>query len=252
MSTINLLPQGYTRRRIQHRASLVCIGLFGIVMLCVLGGVAASKNRISNTQIVLDRINADYLEATKKFEEMQELQQRKKELMNKAETTGSLLERIPRSTILAVVTNARTNGVCLKQFYLSTKRVMVAVTNDKVKAKSAKFAAKKKRKKGKGKKLEKAQQNVTLEILGWARTDIEVGQFINNLNQCPLINSVELAFSKQEEIDDILVRSFRVDIKINSAADAIEVAKAARATQDQPRGKSNVSTLFKKMLGVGS
>ncbi len=248
MSTINLLPQGYTRRRIQHRASLVCIGLFGIVMLCILGGVAASRHRIANTQLVLDRINADYLEATKKFEEMQELQQRKKELMNKAETTGSLLERIPRSTILAVVTNARTNGVCLKQFYLSTKRVMVAVTNDKVKAKSAKFAAKKK----KGKKLEKAQQNVTLEILGWARTDIEVGQFINKLNQCPLINSVELAFSKQEEIDDILVRSFRVDIKINSAADAIEVAKAARATQDHPRGKSNVSTLFKKMLGVGS
>ena len=249
MSTINLLPQGYVRRRIQHRASLVCIGLFGIVMLCVLGGVAASKNRISNTQIVLDRINADYMEATKKFEEMQELQQRKKELMSKAETTGSLLERIPRSTILAVVTNARTNGICLKQFYLSTKRVMVAVTNEKTK--SAKFAAKKKKRK-RGKRLEKAQQNVTLEILGWARTDIEVGQFISNLSKCPLINSVELAFSKQEEVDDILVRSFRVDIKINSAADATEVAKAVRATQDHSQGKSNISTLFKKVLGVGS
>ncbi len=252
MSTINLLPQGYVRGRIQHRASLVCIGLFGIVMLCVLGGVAASKHRISNTQIVLDRINTDYMEATKKFEEMQELQQRKKELINKAETTGSLLERIPRSTVLAVVTNARANGICLKQFYLSTKRVMVAVTNEKIKTKSAKFAGKKK-KRGKGKKLEKAQQNVTLSILGWARTDIEVGQFINNLNQCPLINSVQLAFSKQEEIDDILVRTFRVDIGINSAADAIVVAKAAIGrTQDKPRRKSNISTLFKKMVGVGS
>ena len=250
MSTINLLPQGYTKRRVQHRASLVCIGLFGIVMLSVIGGVMASKHRIANTQIVLDRINTDYLEATKKFEEMQQLQKRKIELISKAENTGALLERIPRSTLLAIITNARTNGVCLKRFYLSTKRVMVAVTNKKTKAKSAKFAAKKKKK---GKPAKKAQQNVSLELAGWARTDIEVGEFIFNLNECPLINSVELVFSKQEEIDDVLVRSFKLNIDLNSSGDAIDVARAAMGTtEDQPQEESSMTTMFQKLLGVGS
>ena len=250
MSTINLLPQGYARGRVQHRASLVCIGLFVIVMLSVLGGVMASKHRISNTQAVLDRINTDYMEATKKFEEMQKLQQRKKELLNKTEVTGSLLERIPRSTVLAVITNARTNGICLKQFYLSTKKVMVAPSKKNAKSKSAKFVAKSKKKK---KVAKIVKQKVTLAIKGWARTDIEVGQFINNLNQCPLINSVHLVYSKQETIDDAVVRSFSMDIEVNSTVDAIEVAKAAiGATQGHTEGKSDMSNMFENKVGVGS
>ena len=60
---------------------------------------------------------------------MQELEAVKRAMCKKAETTACLVERVPRSTLLGIVTNALPKGASLTKFILKTKTVVRAETD---------------------------------------------------------------------------------------------------------------------------
>jgi Tfp pilus assembly protein PilN len=223
---MNLLPNEYIQRKGAQRSNRVCLGLFVIVMVGVLAAAAASYRCQSNTQCVLDRVDEDYQQATAMMSELNQLQQQKQMMLEKARSTSTLLERIPRSYVLAVLTNSLPPNTSLLDVNLYPKRIVTPAAA--AAARDAKFASKT------GAAATSATQ-VFSEIIisGLADTDVAVARFIANLARSPLASSVDLVYSQEKTIeikdsrkvviDKPLVREFQVRVVLRGDLDVIDV-----------------------------
>ena len=232
MSMINLLPKDYIKRRQQRRANVLCLILFALVMAGVLGAGAVSERSIRHTEEVADRINTAYAQATRMIEQLNELEARKQGMLRKAAMTAKLLERAPRSTLLAIVTNALPRNASMTKFnlfqvYKVTKPPAVPRANSGAKTKFQKVAA------------EQAAQTTTIlrmEVVGLAGTDVDVASFIAKLARCPIIGSVDLAYSQQKVVDEIHVREFKVSMQLKPDVDVIDyVSEMGYASSESPK-----------------
>ncbi|HOD82356.1 MAG: hypothetical protein BWX88_00499 [Planctomycetes bacterium ADurb.Bin126] len=221
MSTINLLPTDYLANRARRRANALCLGMFLVVMSGVLGAALVSEQSARRTREVRDRIDASYADAAKNIAEMYQLDQQKKNMLRKAELTGSLVERVPRSTVLGVITNALPVDASLTKITMGTKRIVSLVNSSPVKGgkPATKFQA----------AAQQAAQvtatTVEMEIAGLARTDVDVARFIAALHRCRLMTSVDLVYSQEKMIQKVLMREFRVKLELLQNTDAIDVVK---------------------------
>lgn len=230
MSIINLLPEDYLHQRAQMRANVMCAMLFAVVMAGVGGAALVSEQSTRNTTKVRDQVNASYAEAAKLLGQMQQLEAQKRTMITKAETTASLLERVPRSYVLAVVTQALPETASLETFDL-TPRIQLTAT----KAPTSKFDAL-----AAAKPVPQAA-TVVAEVKGYASTDVEVARFIANLMRNPLLSNVDLVFSQEKKRlpEDMTVREFCVRMEIRPGVDVIDVlkdsAKGKLAKQQTPK-----------------
>ena len=203
MSTINLLPDDYLKRRRQRYANIMCLTLFVIVMLGVGMAYLISARSFNHTLEVAQRIDAEYAEAARKLEQMRQLEERKRELWDKANTTASLQERMPRSYILAALTNARPKDTSLTNISLRTSR-------PEVHAEATKFD-----KASKEIKVALVATRVVLTVTGLAGTDVQVAKYIANLAGNPLVHNVDLIYSQEIVIDEAtVVRQFQITVEL--------------------------------------
>lgn len=236
MSTMNLLPEDYIQRRRTRRSNLLCLGLFVLILAGVVTSILLSQRTCNNTQKVLDRVNGEFQEATKLIAQLQELEAQKRTMIQKAETTASLLERVPRSYLLAVVTQSLPQTATISNFELYPKRIIIPA--DRSRIKDAKFAAKAVK--------DDEMTIVQLQITGLAGTDVDVARFIASLSRHPLSSAVDLIYSQEKPIelkdadgnvtDKQIFREFQVRVDLRSDVDVIDVIKdpTAQAAIEEP------------------
>ncbi len=234
MSTINLLPENYLQRRFQSRANVICLILFVVVISGVICAAAVSKRSTARTLAIRDRVNASYAEAAKLISQMHKLEAQKVEMLRKAELTASLVERVPRSTLLAVVTNALPDGASLQTLGLQTQRLIKRAEP----AESGKQTGSKLKTKPRKTPSASDQTTVSLEITGLAATDVQVARFIANLARNPLTASVDLVYSEQKMVKDVTVREFQIRTVLKGQVDAIEFVRPAGT--DRREGQAHV------------
>ncbi|MDY6914163.1 MAG: PilN domain-containing protein [Planctomycetota bacterium] len=223
MSIVNLLPDDYIEQQRNSRANRMCLVLFLVVMTGVITAAIVSERSGQHTQEILDRIEADYTEAARRIEQMHRLQGQKHVMLHKAELTAALQERVPRSHLLAVITNARPQGTSLLKFALYPERTCNNNASSSKSEKNSKFAkAKNSRRAVKPKSV-----TMTMQVTGLAATDVEVARFIANLARNPLLLSVDLLYSQETVINDVPVREFQVELKLKRNVDAIDAFPAA-------------------------
>jgi Tfp pilus assembly protein PilN len=236
MSIINLLPEDYVKRRSQRRANKLCLVLFAAVMVGVGGAAAVSERSTRNTLAVAKRVDAAYADAAKMIEQLRELETRKQAMLHKAELTASLLERVPRSTLLAIVASALPRGASLTQLSLFPQNLVTRTepANKEVQAADSKFA--------KIQQQRAPTESVTIMVIeatGLAGTDVEVARFIANLVRCPLMKSVDLVYSQQKLVGTVPVREFQVKMELKPNVDVIDALRSARGRAPlQPLAKA--------------
>lgn len=225
MSIVNLLPEDYRKRRAQQRANLLCIALFTVVMVGVMGAAMVSEQSSEQTREVRQQVDAEFGRAAKLISQLQTLETQRSVLLKKASSTAALMERVPRSYLLGFITNARPEGVWIEKFSLETD---VSIGR-KAPARRAKARA-----------MQRAHfsptspvSSVTIKLMGGAFTDMEVAHFIAMLRDNPLVKSVELEFSRERKLGDGMVRSFKLVLKTYAGGDAME------ALQEEPSGESD-------------
>jgi len=230
MSIINLLPQDYIQRRSQARPNLICTILFAIVVAAIGGAALISERRTKSTRAVCDRVNASYQEAAKLIDEMHELEARRSEMLKKAETAAALMERLPRSYVLAMLTNALPDGASLTSTKLKVDPVVDRVAPAKAKTKHAMIAKARQTQKPSAPKLA-----VTLNLIGTATTDVQVARFIANLAKNPLTELVDLAYSRETKRGKENVREFSLIVRLKPNADALDgLPQSAQARGEAP------------------
>jgi len=219
MSFVNMLPEDYVARQAQRRANVVCLVLFVAVMTTVLAAAFVSQRSLQNTTEVWERVNNSYAEAGKLIQQMQSLQAVRQRMFKKANLTAGLLERVPRSYLLAMVTAALPEGGSLREFKLTTKRKQTRVVTAKTKKTQYGEAAAKRAAQAKS----DSDLEVTMTVRGLAATDLEVARFMANMARCPLMEAVEIAYSEQKKFMDVVVRDFEVVMRLKPNADVLGV-----------------------------
>jgi Tfp pilus assembly protein PilN len=211
-------------------------------MASVLAAAVVSQRSRDNTQAVLDRVDNEYLQAASMMTELGRLQAQKQLMLEKAKSTSALLERVPRSYLLALVTNSLPPKTSLLEVNLYPKQIIVPPDPTR----DAKFAAKS------GQKQESNSQIiVAMEIDGLADTDVGVARFIANLARCPLAESVDLIYSQEKTVEvknakgDVvakpLLRQFQVLLVVRNDMDVIDIIgkslAQAPAYEESPGGR---------------
>jgi hypothetical protein len=221
MSTINLLPDDYVQRRRQHRGNMICAVLFGVVIVSICGAAVVSERSTRRTREVSDRMSTAYADAAKLIDEVHQLEKQKANMLDKAKRSASLMERMPRSYLLAMVTNALPEGSSLKSVRMTIQTIADAEP-EKAKTKSAAVKA------AASPKAPKVA--VALSITGKAATDVQVARFIARMAAHPLTEVVDLSYSKEsKELQDKGAREFQLSVILKPDADVLDAIR-----QEQP------------------
>jgi hypothetical protein len=215
MANINFVPDDYVQGNESRRTNLVYLVLFAVVMTALGGSFVAIKLRqracSTNEKLVNERM-AEIREVINQFEQ---LQAKRREMMKTALTTAELLEPVPRSVLLASLTNSLPSGVSLVKLDLIQKqakkdsRTVPTTTGSKYQAAQSTIATAQD-KSGQADENPEKLLETHISIGGTAPSDLQVASYIERLTDTSLLGQVALVESKECKIEDNTFRQFKL------------------------------------------
>jgi hypothetical protein len=212
MVDVNFVPDDYAQSNESRRTNYIYLILFAVLMTALGGSFAAVKIRqracIANEELVNKRL-AEMQEAIKQFEE---LQAKRREMMKTALTTAELIEPVPRSILLASLTNNLPTGVSLSDLKLvqkQSKQPSSAAPTSKYQAAQAKGSSQDAQEAAAPVNPEKLLET-HIDIGGFAPSDLQVAAYIERLTKSSLLDSVALVESKEFKAEGNVLRQFKL------------------------------------------
>ena len=220
----SFLPEDYLSKRAEKRTNLIALTLFVMVMIGVTGAFLVTNRQWNDVRQYQSAINVQYSQAAQEIEQLKQLEAQKAELLGKAELTTALIERVPRSILLAEVINRMPEDMTLLEVELKSKRVAAAPaalsrpsagstttlsrTSPTASTPQASPAV----------TAPEFQTRVTL--VGVTVNHNNVARFGASLQGFELLTGVELKFSEVTKIKDREMNRFRFEANIRRGADA--------------------------------
>ena len=137
--------------------------------------------------------------------QLEQLKVKTEEMVKKMVMTAELLEPLPRSVVLAGLTNNLPGGVSLVELKMVEKERKTTLTSAQRKQKASQLA------KAKTSEPAKPIIETSIEITGIAPSDIEVASYIARLGSSILIDDVALVESQEHnDADDTRYRQFKL------------------------------------------
>lgn len=245
-SSASFLPADYVQKKAEGRSGIMMMLLFGVVMFGVVGAFLVTNRQWKTVKGLQEEINKSYASEAKKIEQLKVLEAQKAEMLDKADITMALIERVPRSILMAEVINRMPGQLTLVEFELVSKRLAEAPPQAAPKPKPRSLASKGKG--AAGKKAEAApppperpkppKYEYILALEGLSRTDREVADYTAALQGCGLLDRVEFKFSNDVKIEDSVLRKFRIEAMLRPGADArhiepLHVSRLRNANPDE-------------------
>jgi Tfp pilus assembly protein PilN len=216
MLNINFVPDDYTQSSESRRTNLLYLVLLGLVMVVLGGSFLAIKLRQRAFRTKGRLVNTKMVQAKEAITQFEELQAKRKVMMKTALTIAGLLEPVPRSVLLASLTNNLPPGVSLLRLNLVLKEPKQVSSVS-----------------GPGSKYRKAQANKAkvsqekllethIKIGGMASSDRQVAAYIERLKSSSLLGNVMLVEIKEHKVEDMTFRKFeltamlRKDVHLNN------------------------------------
>jgi Tfp pilus assembly protein PilN len=216
---LSFLPDDYFAKKRARRTNLICSALFVVVMAGVTGAFLVSERMTRSIEKRHAAIELQYAEAAKRLKQVSEMQNKQKQMAQQAELTASLLEKVPRSYLLADITNKMPAGLSLLDFEMVSRIVQQPVKQvSDFEKKKAELDAQ-----NSGKKLTAAppppkQYEINMKMTGVAASDVLVAQFLKELSKSKLLKDVNLVISDEFTQDKTKLRKFQIEAVLNPAA----------------------------------
>lgn len=240
-SNSTFLPEEYVNRKRQAVTNVICLALFAVVMFGTFVAFLVTTRRSSDVEQQKLAIDARYTQAAVEIDALRRLQEQKTLMLERAELAASLVERVPRSILLAELINRMPPDVSLIEFTIDSERIRQIhrpAAGDLPKAKGggnrlapARGATVSEAAAAGAMKPQAPKYLVDIALVGVARTDRDVAGFLTDLNQYPLLSDVSLDYSEESSIGDVVLREFRIRMKLDPDADVRDVEPLSR-----PRG----------------
>lgn len=207
MATINFVPDDYIEQRQSSRANL----LYLMLLTAMLGAIGVTfgfiKMRQRTVQSELAVLDARMSKAHEQIAQLEELKTKSKTMMKTMVMTAELLEPIPRSIVLASLTNDLPSGVSLIELDLDTKETKVMKPAKKKTDTGSQYN---KTEANAEADMPQAVVETTMNLKGIAPSDIQVAGYIANLSRSILLDNVELVESRELEVEGVKFREFRL------------------------------------------
>lgn len=221
----SFLPEDYVERQSSARANAMALSLFAIVMIGVIAAFFVTTRRWETVRAEQSKINELYAQEAKKIEQLKALESQRSQMLDKAEITTALTERIPRSVLLEQIVNrCPADSLAFAELELKSKRIEPPKELAK-NAAGAKPAVKsltdaKDSKDEKKEPVRAPKFEYTLTINGLAQRNTDVTDFLSRLGDCNLLDRPDLPFIDTVKIDQTTFRKFQITAGLNSSADA--------------------------------
>ncbi|MCS7032631.1 MAG: PilN domain-containing protein [Phycisphaerae bacterium] len=232
---LSFLPEDYLERKAQRRSNLICAGLFVVVMVAIGAAFTISERAVRQIEAEHAAVEREYAEAARRIQQVQRMQEKQRQMAQQAELTASLLEKVPRTFLLAELTNALPAGVSLIDFTLESKRRIVAPPPAKTAFEQRRARREEEKKEDPG--LQPRVYDVNMKLTGMAETDVQVAQYISRLNRSPLFRDVNLIISDQFERDGRTLRKFQIELTLMPDVDVSQVRLLTRTAAVELEGQ---------------
>ncbi len=210
MANINFVPDDYVQSNESRRANLMCLVLFSVVIAALGGSFLMIRIRQRACQAQEALVGAKMTRMQEAIAQFEQLQAKRKEMMKTALTTAELIEPVPRSILLASLTNNLPPGTSLVKLDLVQKEPPKS-SSPRPSAQSKYQAAQAKTNAAPDDKLSPEELLETLmDIEGVAPSDLQVAAYIERLGHSLLLTNVALVESKETKVDDSTFRRFKL------------------------------------------
>ncbi len=172
-------------------------------------------------------INIQFERAADQITKLNELEEQKQDMINKAELAAALVERVPRSILLAELINRMPPRLGLLELHLSSDRIKpvrgtverggLGTLDAPQRARTKEEAM------AEARKLEPPKYDVVIEMVGVAPTDLEVSSYKGDLASYALLDEVELLYTEEKELEGRRIREFRIRARLDPDADVRQV-----------------------------
>jgi len=225
MSNTSFLPEDYLAQKAERRTNLICLTLFGVVMTVVFALFLFTNKQRSRILADQEQINLRYQKAAMQIEELTKLEEQKEKMLEKAELAAALVERVPRSILLAELINRMPPRLGLISLEMESRPIKSAKKNDDKPEKVGRPRRAKTKQQAEQEvtKVEAPRYLVTLSMIGLAPTDLEVSRYMAELNAYELLRDVRLEYSEETEVDERIMREFRIHMRLDPSADVRHV-----------------------------
>ncbi len=254
----SFLPEDYVAKKAEFRANVIILSLFGIVMILVVMAFFVTTRRWKDIRAEQLTISDQYMQERVKIEQLDALDKERRKMLNKAEVTTSLLEKIPRSVLLSELVTKLPGNVTFEEVELVSRRI------DPAKEAAALAAAGAGNSKvppppagGKVKTLApsaplnpvdavKAEAKPprfesTIKISGISTVYNDITDYAATLQACPLLEKVELVYIKEAKVKDRDFHKFEITAQLRTTADARAITRPDRLvefTKPVPRNQT--------------
>ncbi len=207
MLNINFVPDDYVKSSESRRTNWMYLLLFAVVMTGLGGSFVTIKIRQRAITAKEEYLSVKAAQAQEAIEQFEALQTRRKVMLKTALTIAELLEPVPRSVLLASLTNNLPAGVSLLRLNVIQKEPKrtnrVAATNKYKEAQAKKTAAQ-------AKESPEKFLETYMDIEGVAPSGLQVAAYIKQLSSSSLLDNVALVETKEHKIEDTTFRLFKL------------------------------------------
>jgi len=213
MVDVNFVPEDYTQSNESHRTNFIYLVLFAVLMTALVGSFAAVKIRQRDRIADEELVNKKLAEEQEAIKQIEQLQAKRREMMKTALTTAELIEPVPRTILLASLTNNLPTGVSLLDLKLVQKQGKPSTPA----APTSKYQAAQAQK-GSQADAEEAAAPVNpekllethIDIGGIAPSDLQVSKYMERMTNSSILDNVELVESKEYKVEGNTLRQFKL------------------------------------------
>jgi hypothetical protein len=229
MNSASFLPEDYLEQKAERRTNVICLTLFAVVMVAVFGAFLVTNRQWTQVRAAQQSINGAYQEAAMQIEPLTERETQREQMLHKAELAASLVERVPRSILLAELINRMPPRLSLIEFTLTSEKILVAAKDAAPTGATGRLGGKPQRAPTKEevseqtRRIEPTRYMARVTMTGVAPTDLEVSRYMAELNSYTLLHHVALEYSEEHEIEGQKMRQFRIKFTLDPDADVREI-----------------------------
>ncbi len=194
MLNINFVPDDYVQNSESRRTNLIYLGLFLVTMIALGASFTAIRIRYRSVSAKEMLVNMKMSQIQESIRQFEELQMKRKAMIQTALMTAELLEPVPRSILLASLTNNLPEGASLLRIKLLQKEPPKAAAPKapapNAGAPQSKLAA------ANSEESPEKRLETLVDIEGIAASDLQVAVYIEKLTASTLFDNVSLVESK--------------------------------------------------------
>lgn len=224
----SFLPEEFVTETRERRTGLLAAILFPVMIIAVFAAFLVTNRQWSEVRTAQAAIDQETERVAREIAEMKSLEKIRAQMNAKADLARGLLEPVPRSVLLAVLTNTMPRTVSLTSFELRSEEIKPAKTDAKAdaKARAAKQAASKARTGANAAanaaadaSPEPVRRRTHIVLVGLAPSLLEVGRWMTALERVPVFAAVRLELMEEKAVEGQKLSEFRIAIRIEPDAD---------------------------------